>query len=108
MGLLCNCCNLCDRACKKRRSEHCPNNVVRWKKAVEVGGDEERRLGGGCGESFLNEGSEQYRPLRGSCTSAQITESKVREDLFLQRRGNDILDSACSIIAVQIHSITQL
>lgn len=53
---------------------------------------EERRLGGSCGESFLNEGSEQYRPACGSCSLAQMTkkdpkkrEEKSRE-LFLHRR----------------------
>lgn len=65
--------NLCGRACKRRRSENCPNIVVRRNRAVEVGGGEDKRLGGSCGESFLNEGSEQYGPLCGSCSSAQIT-----------------------------------
>lgn len=50
--------NLRDRACKRSRTERCPNIVVRWKRALEVGG-EEKRLGGNCVESFLNEGSEQ-------------------------------------------------
>lgn len=58
---------------------------------MEVGGGEEKRLGGSCGESFLNEGSEQHRPTRGSCSFAQITKNnknKARE-LFLHRRGKD-------------------
>ncbi len=50
--------NLHDRACKRERTERCPNVAVRWQRAVQVGGGEERRLGGGCGESFLNESSE--------------------------------------------------
>ena len=58
------------------RSEHCPDIVVGWRRAVEVGGGEEKRLGGSFSESFLNEGSEQYRPLRGSCTSARIRKSQ--------------------------------
>ena len=65
--------NLRGRACKRGRSEHCPNIVVRRDRAVEVGDGEAKRLGSSCGESFLNEGSEQYRPLCGSCSSAQIT-----------------------------------
>lgn len=47
--------------------------LARRKRAVEVGVGEERRLAGSCGESFLNEGSEQCRPLSGSCSSAHIT-----------------------------------
>lgn len=51
---------------------------------------EERRLGGSCGESFLNEGSEQYRPARGSCSLAQKTKKKQKKGgkkfLFLHRR----------------------
>lgn len=46
---------------------------------MEVGGGGEKRLGGSCGESFLNEGSEPCRPLRGSCSSARITKSKAGE-----------------------------
>lgn len=42
-----------------------------------VGGGEEKRLSGSCGVSFLNEGSDQYRPLRGSCISAEITKGRV-------------------------------
>lgn len=71
--------NVRDRACKRRRSERCPNIAVRWKRAVEVGGGEEKRLGGSCGESFLNEGSEQRRPTCGSCSFAQITKTKQKQ-----------------------------
>lgn len=35
---------------------------------MEVGGGEEKRLGGSCAESFLNEGAEHYRAMRGSCS----------------------------------------
>lgn len=51
--------NLRNRACNRSRTEHCPNIVVRWKRAVEVGGGEDKRLGGNCVEGFLNEGSKQ-------------------------------------------------
>lgn len=40
---------------------------------------EERRLGGSCGESFLNEGSEQYSPARGSCSLAQMTKKAKKK-----------------------------
>lgn len=85
---------------RQRKSERCPNVVVRWKRAVEVGGGEEKRLGGSYGESFLNEGSEQHRAMRGSCRSAQITER--HEDLLLYQRVNGILDRVCRIIVVPI------
>lgn len=61
---------------------------MRWKRAVEVGGvgggddgdgGEEKRLGGSCGESFLNEGSKRYRAaLHGSCSAARITKRKAK------------------------------
>lgn len=75
---------------------------------MEVGGGEEKRLGGSCGESFLNEGSEQYRPLAWELQFCSNHKKLSQEDLFLLRRGNDILDSVCRIIAVQIHIMTQL
>lgn len=46
---------------------------------MEVGGGEEKRLGGSSGERFFIEGSGQYRPLRGSCRSAKLTKHKSRE-----------------------------
>ena len=41
--------NLCGRACKRGRSEHSPNIVVRRNRAVEVDGEEKR-----LGDSYPN------------------------------------------------------
>lgn len=82
--------NVRDRPCKRKRSERCPNIAVRWKRAVEVGGGEEKRLGGSCGESFLNEGSEQYRPTRGSCSFAQITKKQSQGAIPLPQRKRHV------------------
>lgn len=78
--------NFRDRACKRKRSERCPNTGVRWRREVEVGGGVERGLGGSCGETVLIEGSEQDRPARLRCSFAPVTKSGARE-LFLHCRA---------------------
>lgn len=96
--------NLCGRAYKRKRSEHCPDIVVRRKRAVGVDGGEEKRLGDSCGASFLNEGSDQYRPSRGSCISVEITKGKVRK-IYSSTKEEMISWTVCG---VQSHIITQL
>lgn len=71
--------NLRDRAYTRKTGEHCPPSVVRRKRAVGVGGGEAKRLGGSYGVSFLNEGSDQCKPLRGRCIFVVITKCKVRK-----------------------------
>lgn len=90
------------------RRQHCPDIVVGWMRAVEVGGGEEKRLGGSYSESFLNEGSEQYRPLRGCCTSARIRTKSGRLAVFFCRGGKDFLDCVCRIAAAGGHLSTPI
>ena len=49
---------------------------------MEVGGGEERRLGGSCGESFLNEGSENSTD-HGVGAAARLTSQKVKPGRFI-------------------------
>lgn len=69
---------------------------------------EERRLGGSCGESFLNEASEQYRPVCGSCSLVQMTKKPKKRggkktELFLHHREEKkCVLSNCVIVVIVV------
>lgn len=64
------------------------------------GGEEKKRLGGRCGESFLDEGSEQYRPSSPpvwELLKSQKVKSSTEEEEM------KCLDSVCRIIQIYFH-----
>lgn len=68
---------------------------------MEVGGGEEKRLGGSCAESFLNEGVEQYRAMRGIVVKLE-PQNRKQGDLFLHCGGRDL----CKIVSAGLLIVT--
>lgn len=52
--------------------------------------------------TFLNEGSEQYRPLCGSCSSAQIIKRKIKEIYSSTEEEMTFWTVCAKLIAVQM------